>query len=385
MLKFLGITLAVLMLSVSVACVQPTAPTAPTASPQKPATGPVKTGWEAEWDQTLAAARKEGKVMVYSTQSAGLIRDIGKKFGEKYGIEVEFVSGRGEELTRRMLTEKAAGLYLVDVVLSGGTTIVVGMKPLGIVDRIGPLLLLPEVTDSRAWVRDAVPFMDKDQTGIGMLAVYQRYLIRNTDLVKEGEITSYKDLLNPKWKGKMSINDPTVSGSGNALFTKLAHDAWNLQETLEFMRALARQDLAISREKRQPIEWVARQKYALAVAPDREAAVDFIRVGSPVAYVKVKEGSTIGTAGGGLAVGLNRPHPNAARIFVNWILSKEGHATFIAGHGQPGARKDAPREGIPEELFADPTDKTYVETEEAVLFRGEMLKHAREIFGPLVK
>lgn len=344
-----------------------------------------KSGWEAEWEKALAGAKKEGKVMVYSTQSVALIRELGRVFQEKYGVEVEVVSGRGEELTRRMETEKRAGLNLFDVVLAGGTTILLSMKPLGLLDKLEPLLLLPEVTDPGAWVAGSVPFMDKDRIGFGMLAVFQRYIVRNTEMVKEGEITSYKDLVNPKWKGKMSLNDPTVSGSGNALFTKLAHDLWNLEETKEFMRQIVKQEPAISREKRQPPEWVARGKYALSLAPDREAAVDFMTQGAPIAYVKVKEGSTIGTAGGGLGVAQNRPHPNAARVFVNWILSKEGHAVFIGDHGQPGARKDAPREGIPPLLFPDPGEKVYLETEEAVLFRGEMLKYAREIFGPLVR
>ncbi|MBI4333461.1 MAG: extracellular solute-binding protein [Chloroflexi bacterium] len=386
MVKIVSITIAVVVTAlVLVACAQGTAP--PTVA-TAPAAGPVRserTAWEADWEKTVAAAKKEGKVMVYSTASVALLRELGRVFNNKYGIEVEALSGRGEDLTRRMETEKRAGLNLFDVTLSGGTTILLSMKPLGLLDKLEPLLVLPEVTDAGAWVAGSVPFMDKDRVGLGMLAVFQRYIVRNTDMVKEGEVTSYKDLVNSRWKGKMSLNDPTVSGSGNALFTKLAHDIWNLEETLPYMRQIVSQEPAISRDKRQVPEWVARGKYALALAPDRESAVDFMTAGAPVAYVKMKEGSTIGTAGGGLAVAAVRPHPNATKVFVNWLLSKEGHAVFIGDGGQPGARKDAPREGVPPLLFAEPGEKVYLETEEAVLFRGEMLKHAREIFGPLVR
>ena len=77
--------------------------------------------------------------------------------------------------------------------------------------------------------------------------------------------------------------------------------------------------------------------------------------------------------------------PGTSKVFINWILSKEGHAVFIKSYGSPGSRVDAPREGIPPQLFAEPDEKFYEESEESILARTDMMKIANEIFAPLLK
>ncbi len=344
-----------------------------------------KSTWEAEWNRVVEAAKKEGKVMIFSTPSGDVIRDLASAFEKKYGIKVEWVNGRGEELTQRMQTEKTAGIRTVDVVMSGDATTLTVLKPLGLLGKIGTQLLLPEVLDPQAWIAKRVPYYDKDQTGIAMLATPQRYVLRNTAMVNDHEITSYKDLLNPKWKGKITMNDPTVTGTGNAFFTMLAFDVWGVEGTREFMRQLVKQEPAITRDRRLQAEWVARGKHAVSIATNFENAIEFINLGAPLAFAKVKEGGKIGSGAGGLSVPEAPVHPNAAKVFINWILSKEGHAAFIKTYGSPGSRKDAPREGIPPQMFTEPDEKFYEESEESILFRTEMMKTAREIFAPILK
>ncbi|MBI4332125.1 MAG: ABC transporter substrate-binding protein [Chloroflexi bacterium] len=259
------------------------------------------------------------------------------------------------------------------------------MKPLGILGSIEPLLVLPEVTDPKAWITDTVPFMDKDRTGFSMIASFQRFVLINTDLVSQGEITSYKDILNSRWKGKMVYFDPTITGSGNAFIRFLATDVWGLEGTKDFMRQLAKQDPAFTREKRLSAEWVARAKHPVGIAPDRGVVIDLMRAGAPIVFVKAAEGGITGTSGGGLGVVARMANPNATKLFVNWLLSREGHASFIRVYGQPGTRKDAPREGIPKEMFPEPGEKVFMEREESILFQDEMMKAAKEIFGSLLK
>lgn len=350
--------------------------------------GPVQTAKPvqgSDWEQLVAAAKKEGKVMIYSSQLGTMIRDTVEPFKKKYGIEVDFLIGRGEELTQRLQTEKGAGLYIADVVIAGATVLVVTMKPLGLLGTIEPLLMLPEVTNPGAWITDTVPFLDKDRTGMSMIASYQRFVLINTELVKQGEITSYKDILNPKWKGKMAYFDPTITGSGNAFIRFLATDVLGLEGTKEFMRQLAKQEPAFTREKRLSVEWIARGKYPVGLAPDRGVVIDFMRAGAPIVFVKAVEGGITGTSGGGLGIVAKMANPDATKLFVNWLLSREGHAAFIKIYGQPGTRKDAPREGIPAEMFPEPGEKVYMEREESILFQDEMTQAAREIFGPLLK
>lgn len=386
MLRIRNKLLAILVLigSISMGCTAsaPSPPAAPVVERAGEAKGEA---WQVEWNRALAGARKEGKLMIYSTPSGEVMREVATAFKAKFGVELDFVVGRGEEHPRRMEMEKQAGINVADVVISGATTLVGSMKAMGLLGKLEPLFVLPEVKDPSAWAIGSIPFLDKDSTSLAMIATYQRYIFQNTDMIKDGEITSYKDIINPKWKGKIVLDDPTVSGSGIGFVTLLAVHVLGMDETKEYLRQLVRLEPAIIRDKRLQGEWVARGKYPLGIAIDREVAADFIRAGAPVAFAKVKEGTMMGTAGGGLAVPVTSPHPDATRVFVNWILSREGHALFIKGYGSPGARRDAPREGIPATMFAEPGEKAYLETEDLILVRRQMTNVTREVLTPLLK
>ncbi len=346
------------------------------------AESPVK---PAEWNKVIEAAKKEGKVAIYSTPSGDILRALAGAFEKKYGIKVEWVNGRGEELAQRMQTEKTAGIKTVDVIMSGGTSTQTVMKPLGLLGKLDTILVLPEVIDPQVWINKRVPYLDKEHTGLAMLATFQRYVVRNTTLVRDNEIGSYKDLLNPKWKGKITVNDPTVAGTASTFFTMLALNVWGIEETKEFMRQFVKQEPVITRDRRLQAEWVARGKYALSVATNLENVIDFIKLGSPITDCKVKEGGLVGPGAGGLAVPASPAHPNASKVFVNWLLTKEGHAVFVKAYGSPGTRKDAPREGIPPQMYPDPDETFYEDTEETILYRDGMTKTAKEIFAPLFK
>ncbi len=353
---------------------------APKATPEK-----TRESWESEWNKTVEAAKQEGKVVLYSTPSGDVIRDLAGAFEKKFGIKVDWINGRGEELAERMQTEKVAGMKGADVILSGGTTTQTVMKPRGLLGKIDSLLMLPEVKDPKAYVNDQVPFLDKDHTGMALLATFQRYVVRNTTLVQANEITSYTDLLNPKWKGKITSNDPQIAGTASAFFTMLVVDLWGVEKTKEFMRQFVKQQPVITRDRRLQAEWVARGKYALSVATNFENAIEFISLGSPIDFCRVKEGGKMGPGAGGLAIPLSPAHPNASKVFVNWLLSTEGHRVFVKAYGSPGIRKDAPKEGIPPQMFPDPGEKVILDDEKAILYRDEITKISKEIFAPLFK
>ena len=181
------------------------------------------------------------------------------------------------------------------------------------------------------------------------------------------------------------MNDPTITGTGNAFFNMLAFNVWGVEGTKDFMRQLVKQEPVITRDRRLQAEWVARGKHAISIATNLENAIEFMNLGSPIKFAKVKEGGVIGSGAGGLSVPEVPAHPNASKVFINWILSKEGHAVFVKSYGSPGSRTDAPREGIPPQLFAEPDEKFFEETEEGILARPEMMKLARKIFAPVLK
>ncbi len=378
-----ALVLAAIMVSLVLAGCTPPA-VAPPASPT-PGAGeatPGKEAWEQKWDSTLAAARKEGALVVYALWGPRSRGAVSQAFKEKFGIDVEFAPfGRGAELLARMQAEKRAGLNVVDVLAAGGPTLIATVKPTGLLGRIQPLLFLPEVVDQKMWKGGQLPFSDREGSSIAQLATAQRFMIYNTDLVRQGELTSYKDALKPQYRDKVVLNDPSVTGSGNAVLSHLALNIWNVEEAKDFLRRVVKEQRAeITRDNRITVESVARGKHAIALGARVETQADFLAVGAPIAQALTPD-VFLSHADSVLGVPTVSPHPNATSIFVNWLLSKEGHAVFVRGAGNPGLRVDAPTEGINAIFFTRPEEKLYLDSEQAILFRGEMLEIARQVLA----
>lgn len=343
---------------------------------------------EDKWEAIVLGAKKEGKVIIYSIWGPDTRMLLSKAFKDKYGIDVEWTAfSRGPELTARVSMENKSGLYLADAYGVGLTTILVTMKPLGLLRSIEPFLILPEVTDSKVWHLGKVPLVDKDKQGLGMIAAVQRYILRNTELVGAGEINSYQDLLKPQYKGKLLLNDPTVTGPGNAMIGHFAQDLWGEEGTVQFLKdLLIKQEALVVRDNRLQVEWVARGKYSIAIAPLIEAVQDFRRLGAPVALVLVKEGAPIVSGAGALALASTVPHPNATTLFVNWLLTREGQTVFIKGFGNPSARADVSGEGLDPLLFAQSGEKIYPESEEVIaIWRSKMMQVSKGIIDAVPK
>ncbi|MBI2935038.1 MAG: extracellular solute-binding protein [Chloroflexi bacterium] len=346
----------------------------------------IKSGeaWQQKWDALVEAGKKEGRVVVFTNIGGQIRADLTRAVKEKYGIELEFmVASRGLELTQRMVTERRAGLYTADVVVTGATTFITTMKPENLLAPIPPVLVLPEALDPKAW-RGGAPFIDKDRTLAALIAYYNRYLARNTEMVKEGELTSYRDVLNPKWKGKIVMNDPSISGSANS-FMGLLVKTWGLEPTKEFLRELVKQGPTITRDRRLQVEGLARGKYALSLASSAEPVAEFMGIGSPIAYVKVKEGGSVTASSGVITIPVRMAHPNAAAVFVNWLLTKEGMTVFSRGFGQPSSRLDVPAVAKEGYWPPEPGETVILEDEEDILAKEGLMAVGRDIFAPLLK
>jgi len=341
---------------------------------------------ENQWEKTVAEGKKEGKVMVYTIIGSASRQALSAAFEKRYGIQLEFWSGaRGAEITQRLLTERQAGLYLADAVIAGTTDLIPDLKPKGLLQPLDSFLILPEAMDAKAWRGGQLPFLDKQHTAVGMLVQYLRHLIRNTDLVKEGEITSYKDLLKPQWKGKAVLRDPTTTGNANTWITFLALKVWGLEPTKEFLRQFAQTDPAILRDTRLQVEWVARGKYPLGIATRMENTDEFVRKGAPIAWVRVAEGGLISAGSSSLGI-INRPaHPNAVKVFLNWLLTREGQTVLAKAYGYPSGRSDVSTEGIDTSGLPTPGEKFYLDDEENILAKSNMLVVGKEIFSSMVK
>ena len=301
--------------------------------------------WQTEWERTLAAAKKEGTLVVGIPASSELRKAIGTRFKERFGIDVELFPSRGPENVTRILNEYTAGVRYFDVFVSGGAT-PLSMVSAGAADDFQPYMILPEVTEPKNWWGGHI-WEDNISTKRYVYA-FQCYtsetLWFNATQVEPREIRSFDDLLNPKWKGRIAFLDPRNAGSGQNTWSFL----WKVKGE-EYLAKLVQQDLLISQNQRQIAEALTKGKLAFTIGLSHYTYEPFIKAGLPVKPVpKIKEGAHANNGSGVVTIVKNPPHPNAAKVFVNWLLGKEGQETYGKAMVQGTRRLDVNTEWLKE-------------------------------------
>lgn len=346
------ITVSVLLVLLFTACSQAPSPAEQVKKPASDSGTPVSTaGWERQWESLLVEARKEQEVVIYTNINPGARTLMGNAFKDKYGITLNFLAFTGfGDLQAKVILEKQGGLYLADVFVTGSTTLATIMKPQDLLRPVNPILIHPEALAPKGWRGGVLPFVDRDLYVFDLIGAIWGGYLRNTDLVREGEITSYLDVLKPSYKGKIVFDDPAVPGSGNAFIAHLAQNLFDTEKALDFLQQLMKQEAQIIRDRHLQTEWVARGRYPVLVGPDSKETATFLDVGAPIALVWPKEGAYTSSVGGSLGLPTRSPHPNATSVFVNWLLTKEGQTLFSQGFGLPSNRNDIQPEINPKML-----------------------------------
>jgi iron(III) transport system substrate-binding protein len=215
-------------------------------------------------------------------------------------------------------------------------------------DPIAPQLMLPEVTDSNKWWQGRLDYSDgAERYNLVFTASVKVPITINPKMAKVEEFRSYLDLLHPKWSGKMAMRDPTAAGPGLATATFwYAHPALGVK----FMRELLlKQKVVMSQDDRQVVEWAAQGKYAIILAPNELTVNDLKGKGvllESVGAEQFKEGSYLTTANGSVALIKQAPHPNAAKLYLNWLLSRDGQTQWTQLSGYLSRRLDVPRDHV---------------------------------------
>lgn len=295
-----------------------------------------KSGWQAEWERTLEAAKKEGKVVLSIPASPELRRAMEEAFVKRFSVKLELFPSRGSEGVRRMVEEFKAGVRYFDLHVGGTSSIVKGFLPEGMLEPVESWMVLPEVKDPKNWWGGHI-WADKERRYIyTFLAYLTKTIWYNAELVKGEEIVSYDALLDPKWKGKISILDPRTPGSGESTWGFL----WRIKGE-EYLKKLVAQDLVIGRNQRQLAESLVKGKTALSIGLSYYTFLPFLKAGFPIKPLPApKEGIYASSGSGNLVILKNIPHPNAAKVYVNWLLSHEGQEVFTKAMGQPTRRLD---------------------------------------------
>ncbi len=224
-------------------------------------------GHKAKWDELVAAAKKEGKVVVIGPPDATVRKALPDAFKAKYGITVEYIGGRGTETAAKLRAERSGGIYSVDVAFGGSDSMATTYYGEKFIAPLRPELIDPEVTDPTKWKKGKLWFSDpEDKYVLRLFNTAGPIVFINTSLVKPGELKSVRDLLDPKWKGKISAHDPRVAGSGIGQATR-----FYLQFGEEFLQKLyVDQQPTIVRDRRQLTDGVARGAHPIALDGEDE-------------------------------------------------------------------------------------------------------------------
>jgi len=301
--------------------------------------------WQAEWERTLAAAKKEGSVVVGIPASSELRKAIGTKFKERFGFEPELFPSRGPENVTRIIKEYTAGVRYFDILVAGGAT-PLSMVAAGAADDFQPYLILPEVKEAKNWWGGHI-WEDNVSTKryiYAFLCYTSETFWSNTSQVEAGEMRSFDDLLNAKWKGRIGFLDPRNPGSGQNSWAFL----WKVKGE-EFLAKLAQQDLLITQNQRQIAEALAKGKLAFSIGLSHYSYEPFIKAGLPVKPVpNIKEGAHASNGSGVVTIVKNPPHPNATKLFVNWLLGKEGQEVYGKAMVQGTRRLDVDTQWLKE-------------------------------------
>jgi ABC-type Fe3+ transport system substrate-binding protein len=298
-----------------------------------------------EWEKIVEAAKKEGRVVAAIPTSAELRKELEGGFQAKFpGIGLEVSVSRGASNTNKIVEEQSAGVRGTDLHIGGTTSIVTALLARSLLDPVLPTMVLPDVREPKNWWGGHLWADNAKRFIYSFTAYVTETLWYNSNLVKPGEIASYDQLLDPKWKGKIVILDPRTPGSGESTWGFL----WKVKGE-QFLNKLAAQEMMVGRNQRQLAEALARGKSAISIGVSYYTLLPFIKAGLPVKPIPyLKEGFYAGTGSGNLAVLKNAAHPNATKVFVNWFLSKEGQVAFMKALGQPTRRLDVDTQGSKE-------------------------------------
>jgi iron(III) transport system substrate-binding protein len=341
------------------ACQQqgPVAPAKPDAVANKTA-AKAQADWEKRWNDLIAAAKQEGKLVMSGPPTPEVRKEVPEAFKRRFGIDVEYIGGRTTELMSRLQSERKVGQYTLDALVAGAQSLYTVAYPDKMLDPIPPVLVHPEALDGTKWMGGRPWFMDPEQQYILRLANYVSSLLAvNTQFVKAEEITTYRDLLDPKFRGKVSAYDPIRPGTGwntaNYLLSTLGDD---------YIRSLFQtQQLGVSNDNRQLSDWMARGQYPVSIGLGSDEVERLKTDGFPVAVIRdTPDVPGYVTAGFGLAALMNQPpHPNAARLFTNWIAMKEGNEVYCRNQVIASVRTDVDNGFAPQYVIPRPGVKYF--------------------------
>lgn len=339
-----------------------------------------KATWEIEWDTTLTEAKKEGRVTVQVIAPSPATSNFLKRaFKDRFGIDVELSGLPSAVAQEKIQRERKAGIFNLDINMSSMGTSFLFYEKIEFPYVLDKVIFLPEVVDSKFWMDGSI-FLDKNHMAAGGFAGVNCLLFVNSQMVRPGEIRSLEDLLDPRWKGKILVNDPSITGTGNAAMRTIMTFKGE-----DYLKKLVEQNPAVTRDARLQTEWIAQGKYAVSIGPSFGIIKDFIQTGAPISYILPVEGAFMSNSPGVIMLARNAPHPSAAKLFINWVLTREAQVEFARAQDTASRRLDITAEHLAPERRPRADVRYIKDNDEIFLSRNEELTNRiKEIFKPVM-
>jgi iron(III) transport system substrate-binding protein len=306
-----------------------------------PAAPSTTQAWEAEWNKWVAAAKQEGKVSVSFLNSGPGFRKVGDAFEEAYpGIKADInTAGASAAWYPQLVGERSAGIYNYDVAQLWPDVLESILLPANVLTPVRPSLIRPEVTDDKGWI-NGYPFgftdLDK-KLGYGYTWRGSGGIWINTDTVNKDDLKDANALLDPKWKGQIISVDPR-SGASYIIATAI-----RLNYGEDVMKKIwIDQETVLSRDLRQACEQMVRGTYPLGFGLNESALKEFQDQGLGLNIKRYLLPGASYVTMESIWLMNKAPHPNAANVFLNWFLSKEGQTVHSQDVGYNSRRTDVP-------------------------------------------
>jgi iron(III) transport system substrate-binding protein len=305
----------------------------------------------ADWRKIEQAAKQEGELAVFlflRDNIEAAVRAFAKKYPE---IQVTTVATPAPQTAPRIMSERRAGKYLWDVCICGPTTPYAVFYRANALDPIRPVLILPEVADQSKWWAGKHHYVDPENRYIFVFlgTAEMPNVYYNKNLIRPDQLGSFWDLLHPQWKGRILAVDPRQAGRQRVSARVLYHVPELGPKFLT--RVYGETDPVLSRDDRQAMDWLAVGRFPLCLfcGGIAEARAQGLPV-EEFETLRWKETPAVSSGSNGTVALMNRaPHPNAAKLFVNWLLSAEGQTSFQKIMNGPDVTMESLRIDIPKD------------------------------------
>jgi ABC-type Fe3+ transport system substrate-binding protein len=290
----------------------------------------VPRAWADTWDDTVKAAIAEGEVDVHGGPGEVFHHILTDGFRQAFPkIKVNFSGLSGRDAIPKIVRERAAGIYSTDVYIGGSSSLLQSLKPINAFAPVRPAFILPEVLDDKAWYGGLDGgWVDRDKKFIfGFEATVTETTAVNRDFIARDLLSSYDDLLSPKVAGKIVFDDPRLPGPGLG-----AAQRYLLNFGEDWLKRLySQQKIVYITNPHQEVEWLVSGKYPIGIGASSDEIARFQQLGlgkNVVSFEAPMPHPTLDFAYGSVALMANAPHPNAAKVYINWLLSKAGQTDW---------------------------------------------------------